>query len=144
MINDKSVHHLDVCKEICKTDSYIKTLEEELRILYIKVDYLKAISDYLKQDSISPFISKDIITNDRKLQEFAMPLLVKDTIYKKQKNIPIDYSIEPNVIYKLLENFIDFVCLYKGHKVCIGKFLIEKFIEENVVLNKYDKSLFEN
>jgi len=95
--------------------------------------------NYLINDGLCPFTSKELLEDIVLLQSFVTPIyysLDKNIIkHYKQKNSydnSTNYGFNPDTIGKILTDFIDFVCEFKGYKIGVGQALISKFIKEKV------------
>ena len=51
---------------------------------------------------------------------------------KNKIHVKTNYHIHPGTIGLILEDFVNFACDYKGHKIGVGNFLIQKFLNERI------------
>lgn len=119
------VHHYEILDEIHKSEESIKIdiqllIREEKRI-----DNLKTLSKYTEENDFIPF-SKDEIFYDYDKLDFYSKLLSKN----KEPHIIKHKKVIPNSAGALLEDFIEYVNDYKGHKCGIGDYLIQKYLDE--------------
>lgn len=109
---------------------YKRNIEKEEK----RITYLDALSNYLKNDGLCPFTKRQILDNDLTLQTYVMPLIIKQDILKIKNACEREhktYIVDASNIGIILSDFIDFVCEQKGHKIGVGVFYIQKFLEEN-------------
>lgn len=124
----------DLKKDIAMYERDIKKEEQ-------KVIYLNAVIEYLENNGLCPFTKKQILKDDVSLQDYAMPLVVKQDIIKIQcdieNNIVRDknkckvYQVSVSNLGQILVDFVNFVCEQKGYKIGVGDYLIGKFLNEN-------------
>lgn len=134
----------DIEKEIVESDSFIDSFNKEIEFYKERIKnekqrivYFDAVLSYLREEGLCPFTSKQILTDDTVLQDFAMPLVVRDKMKKWQLNFVnhkgngIVYDLSSTSIGQILSDFVDFVNNMKGHRVGIGDLHIQKFLDEN-------------
>ena len=112
---------------------FIATLNNEIEHIKKRITYLNALQNYLIGSDFCPIIRRKVIDSDILLQEFVTPILLKNEINFSKFFDRVNskgYGIEFNTIRQLLQDFIDFVCDCKGHKIGVGVCFIEKFIRE--------------
>ncbi len=78
------IHIEDVRNEILKTEDFIISFEEEIENSRRRIVCLNALLDYLEEDGLCPFASKELLNNNLKLQEYTMPLVAKQKIQERQ------------------------------------------------------------
>ena len=111
---------------------FIDTLNNEIEHNKKRITYLNALQNYLIESDFCPIIRRKIIDSDILLQEFVTPLLKNDTkSYTFSNGVKSkDYGVDTNTIGLILTDFVKFICEFKGHKIGVGVFHIEKFIRE--------------
>lgn len=125
----KLAHWTDVEREVKYQQDFIEFMQNNLIKKKKRLEYLLILEDYMLNDGITDFISKDIVYNDVLLQEFVMPLA--ETKFKRRK-CTINYGVNRNDISRILYDFISFCTAEKGRKFGVGGHLIEKFLYEIV------------
>ncbi len=118
------VHHYEIINEIKKSQ---ESLEIDIKMCIRdekRIENLKTLSKYTEENEFIPF-SKDEIFYDYEKLEFYSHLLNKN---KEPYNFKTKKM--PDTAGELLEDFINFVNEYKGHKCGIGHFLIQKYLDE--------------
>lgn len=53
-------------------------------------------------------------------------------INKNKIHVKTNYHVHPGTIGLILEDFVNFVCDYKGHKIGVGDYLIHKYLDERI------------
>lgn len=138
-MKNKYISVNDLFKIIDNELEFIDTLNNEIKHIKKRINYLNVLQNYLIESDFCPIIRRKVIDSDILLQEFVTPILIKNEIdFSKffDRVNSKDYGIEFDVIRQLLHDFIDFVCDCKGHKVGVGDCLIEKFIRDMCIYGK--------
>lgn len=147
-MKNKYVTIEDLDKEISKSYQFISDYkidiamyERNIKKEEQRIVCLNAVMRYLEREGLCPFTKKQILNDDATLQDYAMPLVIREDIVKRQYEIKNDnikdkskykiYEVSVSNIGKILFDFVNFVCEEKGHKVGIGDYLIQKFLDEN-------------
>lgn len=147
-MKNKYVSIEDLDKEISKSyyliDNFKKNIdiyERNIKKEEQRIVYLNAVMRYLQRDGLCHFTKKQILNDDATLQDYAMPLVVREDIVKRQYEIKNNmvkdkskykiYQVSVSNIGQIIFDFVNFVCEEKGHKVGIGDYLIQKFLDEN-------------
>lgn len=53
-------------------------------------------------------------------------------INKNKIHVKTNYQVHPGTIGLILEDFVNFVCDYKGYKIGVGDYLIQKYLNERI------------
>ena len=53
-------------------------------------------------------------------------------INKNKIHVKTSYQVNPGTVGLILEDFVNYVCDYKGHKIGVGNFLIQKYLNERI------------
>lgn len=107
---DKNVYAFIICMN-GKTSSCFGLNNEERKLL-------SHVLDNLNIDYNIYTLLQEVTNNKNDDNEFV----------SNRKN----YNVFPDTIGLILQDFIKFVCDFKGHKIGIGEALIRKFIYEKV------------
>lgn len=112
---------------------YVDNLYKDIDHTKKRISYLELLRVYLIENDFCPIVRKEVIDSDILLQEFVMPILLKNNsksyAFIGSVNSK-DYGVEFDTIDILLHDFVNYVCKCKGHKIGVGDFLIDKFIKE--------------
>ncbi len=131
-MRDKYIHIEDISKEIEKECEFLETFEKEIEHSKKRIKYLSCLENYLFEDGLCPFTKKELLENDIKLQDYVMPLLVKEEIILRQKIVRFKEfkRISKDNIGELLKDFINFcVELKNGKKFGVGEFHIQSYLD---------------
>ena len=74
----------------------------------------------------------DNLEIDYDLYSFIKEKRFNEDIDNKSTCKLTSYGVNPDTIGKILFDFIEFVCNFKGHKIGVGEALIRRFIRDKV------------
>ena len=146
-MKNKYVSIEDLDKEISKSYQFINDFKNDIAMYERNIKkeeqrivYLNAVMRYLERKGLCPFTKKQILNDDATLQDYAMPLVVREDINKRAYEIKNDiaetkvkkkpYFVNFSNLGLILNDFIKFVNEYKDVKV--DNYLIQKFIDKNI------------
>ena len=146
-MKNKYVSIEDLDKEISKSYQFINDYKNDIAMYERNIKkeeqrivYLNAVMRYLARNGLCPFTKKQILNDDATLQDYAMPLVVREDINKRAYEIKNDiaenkvkkkpYFVSFSNLGLILNDFIKFVNEYKDVKV--DSYLIQKFLDKNI------------
>lgn len=118
----------DIEKEIDSIKNYIEFWNIDLNQETERLENLNVLLDYLYKGGFCP-LTKNQLSHNRELNYYILPLKTRINVIEREKfckKPPLKFSFSN--LENILEDFIDFVCECKGHKIGVGHHLIEKYL----------------
>lgn len=126
----KYINYKDLVEESHKCESLIISLEDDVLNEKKRLDNLNILTDYMFKEDIN-FIEKKDIKDNQSLLHYILPIKALK-IARQHCPVIIEEKKRLNSfnVGEVLEDFVSFVCQEKGHKIGVGNYLIQKYLDK--------------
>lgn len=128
----KYISYIELVEELHKCESLITSLEDDVLYEKKRQDNLNLLTNYMFKEDIN-FIERKHIKDKQSLQHYILPIKALEVARQNCPEIIMcgkRKRLNAFNVGEVLEDFVSFICQEKDHKIGVGDYLIQKYLDE--------------